>query len=538
MIKNDLFLNMLNSPVRFLTGRVNIFSGSTLELVCSSQDRLKSFTIERVGEKGKFFGFGICQKLSTHLLDKNRELSITTANTLQAEMGIANNYISTYPNFYVTEVNRDEKTNELSITAYDALYKATNYTVSQLLLDNSYNIKEFAQACAALLGITMKDIDISSFNTVYENGANFDGTETLREALNAVAEATQTIYFVDNNNELVFKRLDITSEADLIIDKEKYITLNTKTNRRLTNITHTTELGDNVSASLAISGTTQYIRNNPFWELREDIGALVDAALAAIGGITINQFTCTWRGNFLLEIGDKIELITKDNEKAISYVLDDVVKYTGALNGTTQWDYAANDNETASNPTSLGEVLKETYARVDKANKQIDLVASETSANKEAISALQINTNGISAAVSRIETETADNIEAANEEINKLKTSVAAQITPEEVSLQIQQELSTGVEEVNISGKDFTFDNRGLTIEDINPDTNNAIKTTLSNNGMTVNAKDTEVLVANDIGVNARNLRATSYLIINNTSRFEDYDGGRRTACFWIGGNS
>ena len=39
------------------------------------KDALKGFKIERVGEN-KFFGFGICQKLSMNIVDRNREIEI------------------------------------------------------------------------------------------------------------------------------------------------------------------------------------------------------------------------------------------------------------------------------------------------------------------------------------------------------------------------------------------------------------------------------------------------------------------------------
>lgn len=53
---------------------------------------------------------------------------------------------------------------------------------------------------------------------------------------------------------------------------------------------------------------------------------------------------------------------------------------------------------------------------------------------------------------------------------------------------------------------------------------------------MTVKRNEEEVLKANNNGVDAVNLHATTYLIIGNNSRFEDYDNGSRTGCFWIGG--
>lgn len=51
---------------------------------------------------------------------------------------------------------------------------------------------------------------------------------------------------------------------------------------------------------------------------------------------------------------------------------------------------------------------------------------------------------------------------------------------------------------------------------------------------MTVSKNGSVVLTANNIGVDAVNLHATTYLIIGQNSRFEDYNG--RTGCFWIGG--
>jgi hypothetical protein len=50
---------------------------------------------------------------------------------------------------------------------------------------------------------------------------------------------------------------------------------------------------------------------------------------------------------------------------------------------------------------------------------------------------------------------------------------------------------------------------------------------------MTVYRDDTPVLTANNVGVDAANLHATTYLIVGTYSRFEDY--GNRTGCFWIG---
>lgn len=520
------FIDINNSPVRYVRGRVELYNGSTLLNTFRHTDLLKSFTIERVGDNSKFFGYGIVHKINVKVLDKDRQLNITTANSLDAAFGVGSDFIYPYPIFYVSEVHRNENTNELSITAYDKLYKAANYTVSDLVLPNEYSIGTFVKACAVLLGVPF-NITASGFDTLYPNGANFDGTETIREALNAAAEATQTIYYLNSEQELTFRRLDISGAALLDIGKDKYYSLDSKTNRRLVGVASITELGDNVSAALEESGTTQYIRDNPFWELRDDIGTLVDAALAAVGGLTINQFECDWRGDFLLEIGDKIGLTTKDDKKVYSFVLDDVITYDGAFKEKTRWEYSNEETEEETNPTNLGEALKMTFAKVDKANKQIDIVASEAEANKSNIAALRMNTDSIGASVSNIEKKT-NNLESSiNDEITTLTKKVDATMTSDEVKLSIQEELANGVDKVYTS-TGFSFDADGLRVSK----TGSEMDTLLDEDGLTVYRNNTEVLTADNTGVNGINMTVRQYLIVGG-SRFEAY--GSRTGCFWIG---
>lgn len=536
MLDNSAALAAINSSVRTIRARVELLDGSTILDIFGYDDRLQSFTVERTGE-AKFFGFGICQKINVKLLDPERLLSIAAGNRLEAVFGVGEEYLYPFPYFKVTEVNRDENTNELSITAYDALNDASGLTVAELTLPTSYSIATFATACASLLGlpVAIDEAAADAFATMYDDGANFDGSESLRDALNAVAEATQTVYYISSEWELTFKRLDMTGAAALTIDREKYFTLNSKTNRRLGTICHATELGDNVSASTTESGTTQYVRDNPFWSLRDDVGTLVDEALAAVGGLTINQFECEWRGNYLLELGDCIAFETKEGGTATSYLLDDTITYDGTLSQASQWSYTDSE-ETESNPTSLGEVIKLTTARVDKANQQITLTVSQAEANAEAISSLQLNTDSISASVQSVMDSTQAAQEATSAELATLSSKVSAAMTADQVQLQIQQELTDGVSSVTTE-TGFTFDANGLHVAK----SGSEMETSITEDGMSITRSGDEVLRADNEGVKAEDLHATTYLIIGENSRFEDYtnsDGEARTGCFWIGPTS
>jgi hypothetical protein len=540
MLINEKHLAELNSPIQTINARVELHSGSTLVQICTCQDFLSDFTVERVGE-GKFFGYGICHKLLVKFIDIERKLNLTNIDFMEVTFGVNGEFIYPFPTFYILEVNRDETTNEISVVAYDKLFQLGNYRVKDLELPTSYSMLYFASACAALLDISLTFSNITDFSTLqieYPTGANFDGTETVRDALNALAEATQTIYYIDGDWRLTFKRLSQEGEPALTIGKDQYIELESGAKHTLGAICHATELGDNIIANSPVAGVTQYLRDNAFLELRDDAGEMLDKAIAAVGGLTINPFECDWVGNYLLEIGDKIGIIAEDDSEIFTYIVDDSIAFDGTLSETSRWEFENNDAETAENPTSLGDALRQTYARVDKANKRIDLVVSDVetvdgkaSANEQAISALQINADSISTSVTKIREETETALENTNEKVSTITTEFSNfKQTSTNALMSFQTEVEqNGVTKVQTE-TGFLFDRDGLKISK----TDSEMTTQITEDGMKVYKNNETVLTANNQGVDAVNLHATTYLIIGGNSRFENYQGNR-TACFWIG---
>lgn len=531
MIRSDSHLELINSTIRKIDGVfIDVSSAKDYAVeTYTPTTALKNFTIDRVGEN-KFFGYGISQKLTLNLVDKDRVIEIGVNDEITPYFYNRIDYIYPYPVFYVTEVVRNENTNELTITAYDLLYKANENTVSQLVYD-VITIQNIAYHCAQLLGLVLEfdDSAAEAFDIAYTSDGqiNFDGTETIRETLNYIAEATQTIYYICEDK-LRFKRLDKDGEAVAEIGKDKYFKLDSKTDKKLTAVCHATELGDNVLAESGEEGETQYIRNNPLWDLRADVATLVDNALAAVNGLTINQFNLEWRGNYLIELCDKIKIITKDNAAVYSYLLNDTVTYDGSFKQVSSWSYT-DATQSAANPSSLGEIIRQTYAKVDKANRQIDLVVSEANANKEQVTALQLNTDSIAASVASMEKSNEEAINGINEELTNISNKVEASMTSEAIKLEIQKEIANGTTRVETT-TGFTFDEEGITVSK----SGSNISTLITEDGMQVKKNNTAVLVADNEGVTAVDLHATTYLVIGKNSRFEDY--GKRTACFWIGG--
>lgn len=532
------YKNAVKASKRIVEAKAELY-GSALEATYTKNDAIKSIKIERVAEDSKFFGFGVIHKINIHLIDVTRAINISTSNYLKINLGIDINgtieYIP-FPKAYVTEVNRDENTNELSITAYDILNTAKSHRFDELVLTAPYTIKDVIEAASGLIGANtlVYDASITSFAIEYPTGANFEGTETLQEILQSAAEATQTVFYIDGDDNLVFKRLSRDGQAVKTISREEYITLDCSTNRRLQTIANVTELGENVSVSTTQVGTTQYIRDNGFLDLREDIDTLIETAIADIGNITINQFSCEWRGDPSLEVGDKLNLVTKDNATVTTYLLNDTITYNGGLEESSEWKYTESE-QTESNPSSLGEALKQTFAKVDKANKQVNIMVSEVAANSDNISNLQFDIENINASVQSTETTTNTTLESINEELNTLTKKVESSMTAEQINIAIKSELSNGVTKVETS-TGYTLDENGLTVSK----TGSEMTTNIDEDGMSVYRGDVEVLTANNEGVTAYNLHAKTYLIVGSSSRFEDYekDGELRTGCFWIGGGN
>lgn len=519
-----------STTISAINAKVDIYNGATLVATCKCGDTLQEFVLHREGDSSKFFGFGISHKLDASFIDINRNLTIEKGNTIKIALGSENNFDYPYPTLYVTELARNEKTNNITCIAYDILAKATTSTVSELNITYPTSISALSTACASLLGLSsVSFIGVEDTLTAQEfTELNFTGEEPVKVLLNAIAEFTQTIYYINNQNILVFKRLNKDGESVLEVNKEMYFELTTLTPRTITGVCHATELGDNVTTS-DDSGIIQIMRDNPLYESNPNIATLLEEAAERISGLTIAQLECEWDGNHCLEVGDKVSFVTEDNNTVISYIINDCIEYQGFLNEITSWEYTQDEEETAANPTNIGDRISQTVAKVDKVNKEITLMVEDISEAKSITSELQVQTGEISATVTSLETTTTKSLEAVSQDIETLAKEVALKVDADAVSIVVEQTLSEGVDKVVTASKHYTFDDNGLNIES----SESEIKTTILEDGMRIYKNNQEVLSVDNKGVEAHDLYAKTFLIIGENSRLEDY--GRRTACFWIG---
>ena len=559
------------TSISAVKSKVDVQTASTL-VTCTCGDYLQEFVLHREGDTSKFFGFGISHKLDAIFIDLDRKLAdagVKQGNTVNVALGDGTNFDYPYPTLYVTELARNEKSSNITCAAYDILYKANFITVSELGLSYPITVRALMEACGGALGISILrtfDIDASLLDKEFTEPLNLNGDEPLRTLLDALAEFTQSIYYIERGvsaDHLVFKRLNKDGDPVLTVDKEMYFELTTLTPRTLTGLCHATELGDNLTTP-DDSGVVQIMRDNPLYAMNPNTATLLDEAAERMSGFTIHQLDCEWDGNHCLEIGDKVAFVTEDDTTVTTYIINDVIEYQGFVNEITSWEYTQEDT-TAANPTNIGDKINQTIARVDKVNKEVTLMATDVTETKTELAELKLTTDDIVLRVEAVENQdfdldiendenfialkervstleisdteisakvsaTEEVVKSTNANVETLTNEVNLKVSAEDVTIAITNTLNEGIDKVVTSTKKYTFDDTGLNVRS----SDNSISTTITEDGMSIERAGSEVLTANNEGVKAEDLHATTYLIIGNNSRLEDWQGSY-TACFWIG---
>lgn len=163
---------------------------------------------------------------------------------------------------------------------------------------------------------------------------------------------------------------------------------------------------------------------------------------------------------------------------------------------------------------------------------EFTILESETKTLKESVTSLQLGADSINASVKSLEETVINTTNGLAQDIQSVRNQVNLAMTSDDVKIEIQKEISKGANRVSTS-TGFTFDDNGLKVSK----SDSEMSTQITEDGMTVYHNDEAVLTANNQGVDAKNLRATTYLIIGSNSRMEDFtcNNNKRTAMFWIG---
>ncbi len=181
---------------------------------------------------------------------------------------------------------------------------------------------------------------------------------------------------------------------------------------------------------------------------------------------------------------------------------------------------------------SFGKTFADMLGLINENRDKVDSVESSlTDKITQTETSLKRNTEEV---VIEAKRELYGSISNIGDSVDELSSKVEMKLNADEVSIEVEKIMASGVIDEVITKTGYSFGSDGLKISKSGDEMENL----LDNTGMYVKKDGNEILTANNRGVNAKNLHANTYLIIgsgNGLSRFEDY-GTDRTACFWIGG--
>ena len=519
----DEYLDLFKAPSRHIKGSITyINNGNQYEL--APDNNLKSFKIEKTSPNGKFFGFAVSQKITIEaigIID-----NIQKGDKLIPSVGIKEHDEDLLlPYFYVDTIEINKVNNTTTITGYDILHKADFINIGSLSFSYPMYISAYGRQVCEAFGAYG---EFEESGLLLRQAPNFVGNESLREVLTALAETTGTICYVSQEDNIRFRTL----RANLtdVLTADDYYNLSVGEITTLAKIASTTELGNN--HTYGDEGFIQTLWENPFLTLlsESEITTIIDFIGSKVISLSNVDYNLDWRGCPAYEIGDYVILQDKEQNANYTYYLNETLEYNGGLKATSEWK--AGDGDSDVKPSRIGQILNKTSAKVDKVNQEIELLASKVEEldpgnMTEEIASIKLTTESITQEVSNFTS-------AVNESIGILGNKVNNSITAEDATILVQETIGDGITSITTE-TGYKFDKDGLTISK----SGSEMETTITEDGMTVARSGVDVLTADNVGVVAINLHATTYLIIGGTSRLEDYydsvTGKQMTGCFWIG---
>ena len=198
----------------------------------------------------------------------------------------------------------------------------------------------------------------------------------------------------------------------------------------------------------------------------------------------------------------------------------------GAICGESSYDATIKIKfELGNKPTDYNLAPEDTES-------ELSTIKSETKTITETVTQLQLGSDSINASVKSLEQTVKETAEGLANDISIIQDQVNLAMTSDDVKIEIEKKLINGVNKISTT-TGYTFNENGLNISK----SDSEMKTQITEDGMKIYKNKDIMLTANNQGVDAKNLHATTYLIIGGNSRMEDFieNGVKRTAIFWIG---
>lgn len=386
------------------------------EIILDDENNIKDFTIlDEVYTPGYGILGSVISKQITLNLFKEPEIDLTDRE-IKAYIGttvIENGqevvkYVP-YGTYIVQKPENEELTDKTSLEALDYMIKF-NKTYKDTLtypctLKDVYN--SICEQCGVISGTS----EFPNQNFSVEDN-QFVANETCREVLANIAQLAGAYARIDRDNKLYLKFFSSENTEEITTDDYKRdIKINNvygPINKLTLNMSQVE--GESVSVedtdSIDTIGVKELIISDNYFLYTQEKR---EKAINAIWNVVHNFRYVDFEANVekarpYLDAGDSIKILSEDGTEHYTYLLSNEIIFDGGLNEKIS---ATADTETETKYSMVPEIsnkLKHTEIVVDKANQQIQLIASEIGDREE-------KTSTITQDIDRIESQIKDVID-------------------------------------------------------------------------------------------------------------------------------
>lgn len=450
---NAAYAAAITAPARTVRGAVTLEDGDGGEpLSILDSGDLQSLTIERGTQSaGRIIGNAYAVKYTVVLLDRDERYKDAAGWLLSCRLwaGLPGQTAPPtedeakwipFPACVVEEVKTDKARRTVTLTAYDALYRASGKIQNLDAFDHAYTVGEYLSALCLKAGIPYDGGDFFASSMDMKAMPNLNGTETYREVIASIAEAALGNAVINREGKLEIRSIIRAAGAQPVLDipPEQYMDLKLESRFGPVNSLLLPRMPqeDNLppkidEASVSANGLCEFlIADNPFIDYfydpaaplpprtdplaeegepapetgRENRPRYLDPAFEQLNGFTLTPFTLSWRGNPALDCGDWVRITDREGAETVTLYGNDKLIFDGGLRAEAKtYTYDAGESTRKAGVTAY-DAYKESHLLVDKVKQEIEgEITRVEETGKETKTELLASLDGLKTTVSQVD---------------------------------------------------------------------------------------------------------------------------------------
>lgn len=366
-------------------------------------------TEERYVPNMGIIGSACARKLELTIQNSDNLINLENKNLIFKIGAMYNNstYYINYGNFIVYDAPQIDETNgKMKVVAYDYMKKFDKPYVDQV--NYPCTLLQLLQNVCTQAGVTLGTTNFANKTFSVEDN-QFEG-ETLRTVLQNIAKCAFSWARIGQDNKL-YLDFTLTSSNTETLTIDDYKTNAFKKSKEYYGPVNQVTYADSDiegqeervkdQASIDANGLKELvIYDNLFAYTPEKRAALIQAGTRLLGLTYMPVSQLDAIGFIFLDCNDIINIETLDEQTYTTRVFSHTIKYTGVTSDSIITEGTSENEEAYKNTATTAFQNQQTKIMVDRANKQIKQLVTETTDHENRITQLQLDVDGITSEVS------------------------------------------------------------------------------------------------------------------------------------------